>query len=74
STVSHEAGFDRGYLNKSRNTHLPLLAKIEACSFEAYRGCGSSSGTSIQRIADQVLILEDERAMVSSQRDRALTQ
>ncbi|PPV39491.1 hypothetical protein [Pseudomonas oleovorans] len=28
--VSVEAGFDRGYLKKSRRAHLPLLAKIEA--------------------------------------------
>ena len=28
--VSYEAGFDRGYLKKSRRAHLPLLAKITA--------------------------------------------
>ncbi|SFP19592.1 hypothetical protein [Pseudomonas borbori] len=31
SIVSLEAGFDRGYLKKSRKAHLPILAKIEAC-------------------------------------------
>lgn len=55
SIVSHEAGFDRGYLKKSRKTHLPLLAKIEACRAEADKGCGSSSGKSIKRLADKVL-------------------
>lgn len=74
SIVNHEAGFDRGYLKKSRKTHLPLLAKIEACRAEADKGCGSSSGKSIKRLADKVLFLEKELAMVSSQRDRALTQ
>lgn len=58
SIVSHEAGFDRGYLKKSRKTHLPLLAKIEACRAEADKGCGSSSGKSIKRLADKVLFLE----------------
>ncbi|MFL3599348.1 hypothetical protein ACJU29_21680, partial [Pseudomonas aeruginosa] len=41
---------------------------------EADKGCGSSSGKSIKRLADKVLFLEKELAMVSSQRDRALTQ
>lgn len=39
--VSVEAGFDRGYLKKSRRAHLPLLAKIEAYRKEG--GNGNSS-------------------------------
>lgn len=66
SIVSHEAGFDRGYLKKSRKTHLPLLAKIEACRAEADKGCGSSSGKSIKRLADKVLFLEKELARSTS--------
>jgi hypothetical protein len=38
SIVSFEAGFDRGYLKKSRNAHLPILARIEAFRAEANRG------------------------------------
>lgn len=40
SIVSLEAGFDRGYLKKSRKTHLPLLAQIEAVRAEASKGGG----------------------------------
>ncbi|MGM3215635.1 hypothetical protein ACSQ5K_09380 [Pseudomonas sp. PhalM4] len=32
--VSVEAGFDRGYLKKSRPTHMPLIAAIEAYRLE----------------------------------------
>lgn len=74
SIVSHEAGFDRGYLKKSRKVHLPLLAKIEACRAEANKGCGSSNDKGIKRLEDKVVLLEKELAMVSSQRDRVLTQ
>lgn len=43
SIVSLEAGFDRGYLKKSRKAHLPILAKIEASRAEANKSSGSSS-------------------------------
>lgn len=74
SIVSLEAGFDRGYLKKSRKAHLPILAKIEACRAEANKGCGSSNDKSIKHLEDKVVLLEKELAMVSSQRDRVLTQ
>lgn len=74
SIVSLEAGFDRGYLKKSRKAHLPILAKIEAYRAGANKGCGSSNGKSIKRLEDKVVLLEKELAMVSSQRDRVLTQ
>lgn len=32
--VSVEAGFDRGYLKKSRSYHKPLIARIEAYKAE----------------------------------------
>lgn len=74
SIVSLEAGFDRGYLKKSRKAHLPILAKIEACRAGVNKRCGSSNGKSIKRLEDKVVLLEKELAMVSSQRDRVLTQ
>ncbi|UPQ82225.1 hypothetical protein M0M42_17770 [Pseudomonas knackmussii] len=74
SIVSLEAGFDRGYLKKSRKVHLSILAKIEACRAEADKGSGPSNGKSIKRLEDKVVLLEKELAMVSSQRDRVLTQ
>ncbi|RMP24731.1 hypothetical protein [Pseudomonas coronafaciens] len=74
SIVSLEAGFDRGYLKKSRKAHLPILAKIEACRAGVNTGRDSSTGKSIKRLEDKVVLLEKELAMVSSQRDRMLTQ
>lgn len=74
SIVSLEAGFDRGYLKKSRKVHLPILAKIEAFRAGANKGGGSSNGKGIKRLEDKVVLLEKELAMVSSQRDRVLTQ
>jgi hypothetical protein len=74
SIVSLEAGFDRGYLKKSRKAHLPILAKIEACRSGVNKGHDSSNGKSIKRLHDKVVLLEKELAMVSSQRDRVLTQ
>ena len=74
SIVSLEAGFDRGYLKKSRKAHLPILAKINACRAEANKGNGLSNGKNVKRLGDKVVLLEKELAMVSSQRDRVLTQ
>ncbi|WP_374439253.1 hypothetical protein [Pseudomonas panipatensis] len=74
SIVSLEAGFDRGYLKKSRKAHLPIIAKIEAFRAEANKMPGSSSGESIKRLKNRLVLLEKELAMVSLQRDRVLTQ
>ncbi len=74
SIVSLEAGFDRGYLKKSRKAHLPILAKIEVCRAGANKGSSSSNGKNIKRLEDKVVLLEKELAMVSSQRDRTVTQ
>lgn len=74
SVVSLEAGFDRGYLKKSRVAHLPILAKIEASRAGANRGTGSSNAKKIMRLQQQLVFLENELALVQSQRDRTLTQ
>ncbi|MGO2451485.1 MULTISPECIES: hypothetical protein [Pseudomonas] len=74
SIVSLEAGFDRGYLKKSRRAHLPILAKIEACRAEANNGGGSSSGKKIQRLEDKLMLLGRELSIAQTQRDRVLAQ
>lgn len=74
SVVSLEAGFDRGYLKKSRQGHLPLLAMIEANRAGASKSNSSPNGKSVKRMEDKLAFLEKELAMVSSQRDRVLTQ
>lgn len=74
SIVSLEAGFDRGYLKKSRKAHLPILAKIEASRTEANKSSSSSSSKKFARMEDKVVLLEKELAMLCAQRDRVLTQ
>lgn len=74
SVVSLEAGFDRGYLKKSRNAHLPIIARIEAFRAEANRGGSHSSSKQIDRLEDKLEALVNELATVRAQRDRVLTQ
>ncbi|WP_416199717.1 MAG: NPH3 domain-containing protein [Pseudomonas shahriarae] len=74
SIVSLEAGFDRGYLKKSRKTHLPLLAQIEAVRAEASKGAGSSSGKQIRQMESQLGALEKTLSITQIQRDNVLAQ
>jgi hypothetical protein len=74
SIVSLEAGFDRGYLKKSRKAHLPLLAQIEAARAEDSKGAGSSSGKQIRRMESQLAALGKELSIAQMQRDNVLAQ
>ncbi|WGL64717.1 hypothetical protein QDX81_07425 [Pseudomonas sp. CW003PS] len=74
SIVSLEAGFDRGYLKKSRKAHLPLLAQIEAVRAEAGQGAGSSSGKQIRQMESQLAALEKTLSIAQMQRDNVLAQ
>ncbi|AZE96771.1 hypothetical protein C4J96_4693 [Pseudomonas orientalis] len=74
SIVSLEAGFDRGYLKKSRKAHLPLLAQIEAVRAEASKGAGSSSGKKIRQMESQLAALEKTLSIAQMQRDNVLAQ
>ncbi|QWV19266.1 hypothetical protein KQ248_08070 [Stutzerimonas zhaodongensis] len=65
--VSHEAGFDRGYLKKSRSAHLPLLAKIAAV-----RQGGSKSVS--HSISQRQILLEGRLLKVESQMLEAINQ
>jgi hypothetical protein len=73
SIVSLEAGFDRGYLKRSRRSHLPLLAKIEAVRAEASKGI-STNGRQIRQIERQLAILKKELEIAQIQRDKVLAQ
>jgi predicted Zn-dependent peptidase len=48
AAVSHEAGFDRGYLKKAREQHKPLIAKIEA-QRTSNKGSSTSSAELLRR-------------------------
>lgn len=74
SIVSLEAGFDRGYLKKSRKAHLPLLAKIEAFRAEPSKATVPSSGKQIKRLESRLSLLGHELSIALAQRDRVLTQ
>ena len=74
SIVSLEAGFDRGYLKKSRKSHLPLLAQIEAVRAKASKGTGSSSSKQIRQMEQQLAALEKTLSIAQMQRDKVLAQ
>jgi hypothetical protein len=73
SIVSLEAGFDRGYLKKSRKSHLPLLAKIESVRTGAGKGT-SPNGRRIRQMESQLALLEKELLTAQIQRDKVLAQ
>ena len=74
SIVSLEAGFDRGYLKKSRKAHLPLLAQIEAVRAGANKGTGSLSSRQIRQMESQLAALEKTLSIAQMQRDNVLAQ
>lgn len=74
SIVSFEAGFDRGYLKKSRNAHLPLLAQIEAVRIETSKGSGPASSKELRQIKSTLAALENTLSIAQMQRDNVLAQ
>ncbi|MGY3305058.1 hypothetical protein ACVK1X_004373 [Pseudomonas sp. PvR086] len=74
SVVSLEAGFDRGYLKRSRKAHLPLLARIEALRAAASKGSASTDVKNVGDFEHKIELLKKELAIVRVQRDRVLTQ
>ncbi|WP_225603659.1 hypothetical protein [Pseudomonas sp. PDM09] len=74
SIVSLEAGFDRGYLKRSRKAHLPLLARIVALRAECNKGSGSSDAKGMVDLERKLALSEKELVMVRTQRDRVLTE
>lgn len=74
SIVSLEAGFDRGYLKKSRRLHLPILAKIEACRNDESKRHGEASVNKSQHDIKRAKDLERKLALAEAQRDLVLTQ
>ena len=73
SIVSVEAGFDKGYLKKSRQSHLPIIAKIEACRNAA--GERRVDGAALDRRYKQKFEKIERRAILAeNQRDLVLVQ
>lgn len=71
--VSVEAGFDRGYLKKSRPTHMPLIAQIEAYRLR-HESDGESKANQIKRAQSKVVRAETELDQARRQLYEVLTQ
>ncbi|MFA0718750.1 hypothetical protein AB4622_22430 [Vibrio splendidus] len=59
SVVSQEAGFDKGYLKKSRTNHMPLIALIE--EWRRNGGSSLSNAEAIRRERDKASRYRAER-------------
>lgn len=72
--VSIEAGFDKGYLKRSREYHLPLIARIDALK----RGAGFSTSTANKKKLERAKALAEKRRLevdrLSEVMDKVLTQ
>ncbi|MFJ5300023.1 hypothetical protein ACIQAL_26315 [Pseudomonas sp. NPDC088368] len=73
--VNHEAGFDRGYLKKSRKLHMALIAKITAVRDEIKRGeVANNARHELIRSNKKIHRLEEELLVACRERDAVLTQ
>lgn len=71
--VSVEAGFDRGYLKKSRASHLPLLALIESYRNSA-PSAASSKSIQVRRANEKWAKANDELEMMRERLYRVVEQ
>jgi len=71
--VSFEAGLDRGYLKKSRPSHLPLIAQIEAYR-KSFGSADASKAMQIKRANDKVDKARRELEIARQQLYHVLTQ
>ncbi|HEX8596340.1 MAG TPA: hypothetical protein VF682_24110 [Pseudomonas sp.] len=71
--VSVEAGFDRGYLKKSRASHLPLIAQIEAFRVRP-ESTGSSKANEVKRAKSKAERAKSELEQTRRQLYEVLTQ
>lgn len=72
--VSHEAGFDRGYLKKTRRAHLPLLAKIAAVRQGDAKSVSQSVLHKHKALERKILEIEERMLAIITQRNQVLTQ
>ena len=71
--VSIEAGFDKGYLKRSRTLHMPLIARIDALKNES----GASSSATIEKLKKAKQMAQKRRMEVEQLNevmDKVLTQ
>ena len=73
AVVSSEAGFDRGYLKRSRRQHLPLILQIEAYR-QAEHSMASSTALKLRRASSRVFKASAEVEVAMGQLSAVLTQ
>lgn len=71
--VSVEAGFDRGYLKKSRNSHKPLIARIESIR-EDQKGPAVGHRELLKRARQKAAAAEKDKSGMKIRLDIVLTQ
>jgi hypothetical protein len=71
--VSVEAGFDRGYLKKSRGIHRPLLDEISAYR-DIHVGTGTSGAEELRRANDRAATADSKLVTAEQRLNRVLTQ
>ena len=71
--VSVEAGFDKGYLKKSRDAHKPLIARIGALSKEN-ADKGDNDRRRLRKVIREAEELRAERERNQAIMDKVLTQ
>lgn len=71
--VSIEAGFDKGYLKRSRDLHMPLIARIDALKSES-RTTPSVNKEKLERANRRAEKRRTEIEQLSQIMDKVLTQ
>lgn len=72
STVSVEAGYDKGYLKRSRDIHKPLIARIDA--LKVNKNNSSNNNDKLKRLSLQNDKLKQELSESLEVQDKILTQ
>ena len=72
--VSVEAGFDRGYLKKSRKQHLPILAKINDCRIASHDTARQYADGTARSLREKLAKSEIDLSTVRRQLDQVLAQ
>ncbi|KAA0982054.1 hypothetical protein FQ192_32520 [Pseudomonas sp. ANT_J12] len=72
--VSREAGFDPGYLKKSRKLHLPLIAKIQSLREESSNNPKSSNADRVAYLEAKLAVIEVRLVKANELCDKVLTQ
>lgn len=71
--VSIEAGFDKGYLKRSRESHMPLIARIDALKSES-RDSSSATKEKLEKAKQKAEKRRMQVEQLNEVMDKVLTQ